>query len=464
MSAYVVDVLGRIAMKGHAFRCLFENNGPFTASKMGLLALLGLIFAAALACPATSQTDQQTTSVVTLYQNVQDSVVVITDLQPQSGFSGATYGLVQGSGFVYNFNGRMVIITNYHVVYSGINFSVTFRNGNGYAATVLGADPYADLAVVSTNAPASEYKPLQIESSSSLNVGDFVAAVGSPFGLSGSITTGIVSQMGRTITETTAGNYPIANVIQTDAPINPGNSGGPLFNSNGQVVGINTATVSGSTGVGFAIPSDTILREISSLVNTGTYTQHSYLGIGSADMTYDIASQTRASVTYGVLLQQVVSGGPAANAGLKAGNTQATIDGTTVVVGGDIIVAMNGTRIVNSDALSTYLESKTLPGQTITVTIMRNGQSIDVNVVLGTRPPPTGFVAPSASPVVPEFSAPETVATLAAIATICVVWIRKRQLAFFNQKTGKETDRNADSLEQFMPDVKVENCKIRDFA
>ncbi|MCW4017737.1 MAG: trypsin-like peptidase domain-containing protein [Candidatus Bathyarchaeota archaeon] len=135
--------------------------------------------------------------------------------------------------------------------------------------------------------------------------------------MSGSITTGIVSQLGRTITETTTGNYPISNVIQTDASINPGNSGGPLLNSEGQVVGINTTGISGSQGVGFAMPSDTILREIADLINTGTYTQHSYLGITSVDMTYDLATRLDLDVTDGVLLQQVTSGGPADDAGLR---------------------------------------------------------------------------------------------------------------------------------------------------
>jgi S1-C subfamily serine protease len=345
------------------------------------------------------QVSSQPTSVSQIYQNVQDSVVVITNVQPTATLFGQAYSLVQGSGFVYDYNGTMVIITNYHVIYQGANISVTFQNGNGYGATVLGSDPYADLAVLSVNAPADEYSPIEIASSSSLSVGDFVAALGSPFGLSGSITAGIVSQLGRTITETTAGNYPIANVIQTDAPINPGNSGGPLLNGDGQVVGINTAGVSGSTGVGFAIPSGTILREIDDLISTGTYTQHPYLGISGVDVNYDLANQTGLSVTYGVLLQQVISGGPADQAGLKAGTTQAVIDGANVIVGGDVIVAINGSRIINSDGMSAYLEENTLPNQTITVTVLRNGQTTDVPVVLGTRPPPVGATSPLPSPL-----------------------------------------------------------------
>jgi S1-C subfamily serine protease len=368
-------------------------------------------------------------SVSQLYQNVQDSVVVITDTQPQT--SGATQTMfVQGSGFVYNFNGRMVIITNYHVIAQGTGISVTFRNGNGYAANVIGADPYADLAVLTSTAPSTEYKPLQIVSSSSLSVGDFVAAFGSPFGLSGSITTGIVSQIGRTITETTAGNYPIANVIQTDAPINPGNSGGPLLNSDGSVVGINTAGVTGSTGVGFAIPSDTILREINSLVTTGTYTQHSYLGITSVDMSYDIANHTGVSVTYGVLVQAVTSGGPAATAGIKAGTSTATIDGSTLTVGGDIITALNGTRIINGDQLSSYLEQNASPGQTLSVTVLRNGQTVNVPVVLGTRPAPSGFSAPTplTSATIPEAPTFTAIAVLLFAGCTITLFVAKRRV------------------------------------
>ena len=330
---------------------------------------------------ANSQVSPTNVSLSQLYMDVKDSVVVIMDSQSGSP--------VEGSGFIYNLSGRMVVVTNYHVVASGTNISVTFGDGNGYTATVLGFDAYADLAVLSVDAPASELHPLQVVSSSSLTVGNFVAALGTPFGLAGSMTTGIVSALGRTITETSAGNYPIADVIQISAPINPGNSGGPLLNDQDQVVGINTAGIQNTQqggaaqGVGFAIPSDTILREISSLVNNGSYTLHSYMGIGVVDMTFDIAAQEKLNVTYGVLLQQITSGGPADKAGIKAGATQALIDGNTIIVGGDIIAAINGTRIINEDGLSTYLEENTLPNQTINLTIVRNGQTINVPLVLG---------------------------------------------------------------------------------
>ena len=194
--------------------------------------------------------------------------------------------------------------------------------------------------------------------------------------------------MGRTITDETS-SYPIANVIQTSTPINPGNSGGPLLNYEGQVVGITTAIVSDSQGLGFAIPSSAILREIESLITDGTYTQHPWLGASGTDMTYEIAKTMNINVTYGWLIAQVTSGGPADDAGLQGGTKQVTVNGQSVVIGGDIIIALSGTRITGTDDLSTFLEEHTLPDQTINVTIIRNGQEMTLQLKVGTRPPPT---------------------------------------------------------------------------
>ena len=328
-------------------------------------------------------------SLAPLYAQVKDSVVVIRGLTVQYDvFRRAYYSQVQGSGFVYNFTGQMVVITNYHVVQDMLNITVTFIDGNSYEAAVLGSDPYSDLAVLSTNASQTEYKPLEIVSSSTLEVGDAVIAVGGPYGLAGSMTSGIVSALGRTITDETS-SYPIANVIQTSTPINPGNSGGPLLNYQGQVVGITTAIVSDSQGVGFAIPASAILREIESLVTEGTYNQHPWLGASGTDMTYELAQTMNVNVTYGWLIAQVASGGPADEAGLQGGTQQATVAGQTVTIGGDIIIAFSGTRITGTDDLSTYLEERTLPGQTIDVTIIRAGQTMTLQLKVGTRPPPT---------------------------------------------------------------------------
>jgi S1-C subfamily serine protease len=301
-------------------------------------------------------------------------------------FHRSYYSQIQGSGFVYGYAGEMVIITNYHVIEDVINITVTFINGNGYPATVLGSDPYADLAVLSATAPESEFSPLEMVSSSTLNVGDPLIAIGNPYELAGSMTTGIVSALGRTITEDLSGGYPIADVIQTSTPINSGNSGGPLINYQGQIVGITTAIVSNSQGLGFAIPSSTVLKEMGSLIANGSYDQHSTIGASGTDMTYEIAQKIKTDVTYGWLITQVTGGGPADQAGLKGGTQQVVIGGQNIVIGGDVIIEIDGTRIRNMDDMSSYLEANTLPGQIIDVTIVRNSEVLTLSLTLGNRP------------------------------------------------------------------------------
>lgn len=296
-------------------------------------------------------------------------------------FRRAYYTQVQGSGFVCNYTGKMIVITNYHVVQNAINITITFSNGNGYATTIIGSDPYEDLAVLSADASQNEWKPLQIESSSSLEVGDPVIAVGNPYGLAGSMTIGIVSALGRTITEDLTGRYPIASIIQTSAPINPGNSGGPLLNYQGQVVGITTAIMSDSQGLGFAVPSNTILREIESLVTKGSYEQHPWLGATGTDMRFEIAKSIGVNVSYGWLVATAPS-----ETGLRGGTGQARIAGSLVTIGGDIIIAIDGARIKNFDDLSTYLEEQTQPGQTVQLTILRNNVAMSLQVKLLKRP------------------------------------------------------------------------------
>jgi S1-C subfamily serine protease len=176
-------------------------------------------------------------------------------------------------------------------------------------------------------------------------------------------------------------------VIQFSAPINPGNSGGPLLNANGQVVGITTASVTSSQGLGFAIPSDAIIQELPSLVTNGTYKLHSYLGIGTVDMNYQLSQATGANVTYGALVEHVVSGGPAATAGLEAGTQTSTVNGQQYLIGGDIIISINGTRIITTDALSSYLAAHTVAGQTVSLGIIRSGDKyMTLKVTLGERP------------------------------------------------------------------------------
>lgn len=307
---------------------------------------------------------QNETSLADIYANVLDSVVLVQGDTSSGG--------VQGSGFVYNFADRTVVLTNYHVVQGTTGLSVTFSDGHGYSATVLGTDPYSDLAVLSVNAPLSEFKPVTIVSSAPLRVGEPVIAIGNPYGLVGSLTTGVVSATGRTITEDTAGGYAIANIIQTSTPINPGNSGGPLLNSVGNVVGITAAIVSDSQGLGFAIPSNTILREIDALITTGSYHGHSYLGVTGTDMSYSSAQEIGTNATYGWRIASIASGGPS--------------DGKLAV--DDIIIAMNQHTIKSNDDLASYLEENTLPGDNLALTVIRGNSQIPVTVTLGTRPTP----------------------------------------------------------------------------
>jgi S1-C subfamily serine protease len=326
------------------------------------------------------------------YEQVKSSVVVVKGLLPAYDFFGRIYGYseVQGSGFVYNSTGQCVVITNYHVVQNAINITLTFTDGDAYVAKVIGSDPYVDLAVLSANASQDQYGALTITSSLALRVGDPVIAVGNPLGYTGSMTSGIVSALGRTVSVDWS-SYPIADCIQTSAPINPGNSGGPLLNYRGEVVGITsyTATYEGvaAQGLGLAIPSSTILREIGSLITNGSYNNHPSLGVSGIDMTFGIAQAMKVNVTYGYLIAQATVGGAAEQAGLRGGSTQAQVEGTTVTVGGDIIIAINDARITNIDDLSTYLEEYTLPSQTINVTIVRNNQTLTLPVKLEARPP-----------------------------------------------------------------------------
>jgi S1-C subfamily serine protease len=351
---------------------------------------------AALSSSSNSSTAGQTSQPAAIYAMANASVVTVQGsvLQTVNTFFGpqSTVSVLLGSGFATVYQSSDYVITNFHVVNGVSNLTVTFGDGNAYQAKVVGTDPYSDLAVVTVAAPPSEFKPLMIvQSTPGVTVGQIVYAIGNPFGLSGSLTTGIVSQLGRTIQEATAGSFSISGVIQFSAPINPGNSGGPLLNSNANVIGITTATVSSSQGIGFAIPSSTIIRELPSLVSSGSYNQHAYLGIGGTDMTLQLAQAMKLNVTYGVLIESVTSGGPASKAGLRVGTQASDIEGTRYLLGGDVIVSINGAKIVNQDALAAYLEQNTVAGQTVHLGVYRSGSLMTVDAVLGSRPaPPSG--------------------------------------------------------------------------
>jgi len=342
-----------------------------------------------LASETEPSSNSSTLSAGSLYARYSVSVVTIQsyELTTQNTFFGQLSSIesIQGSGFVVDYQNSSYVVTNNHVVSGTSNITVTFSDGNSYPASVKGTDQYRDLAVLTVSAPASEFHALNVlASTSAVIVGETVFAIGSPFGLSGSMTAGLVSQVGRTITESTNTQITIPDVIQFSAAINPGNSGGPLLDSNGNVVGITTATASNSEGLGFAIPAGTLSRELPSLVSKGDYTLHPDLGLGSTtDMTYQLAGATGSNVTYGVLVESVVSGGPADRAGIQGGTKTVTVEGQSYLVGGDIILSINGVKIVDSDGLASYLEENTTAGQTVQLGIIRSGVYTSASVVLG---------------------------------------------------------------------------------
>ncbi len=323
--------------------------------------------------PPTGLTAQQ------IYNQTANSVVLVK-VQVSNGTD-------EGSGFVYDTSGR--IVTNNHVIANALSggITVTFLNGTTVSATLLGTDPYSDVAVIQVSAPAALLKPLKVGVSSALVVGDPVYALGNPFELTDTMTQGIISAVGRELDEGIG--YVIVDVLQTDAAVNPGNSGGPLFNSMGEVVGINTAgATSTSSGVNFAVPSDTITREIPSLIATGSYT-HAYLGISGYDVTPGVVSaMSLPKGTYGTLVVSVVSGGPSDKAGLKGGTRTVTVDGAPLTIGGDVITGVDGHPVKFFYNLMVYIERNKRPGDTITLSILRNNAPMNVVVTLGTRPPP----------------------------------------------------------------------------
>jgi S1-C subfamily serine protease len=267
--------------------------------------------------------------------------------------------------------------------------SIQVKLGNretSYDAEVVGRDPATDLALLKVDAPSSELHPLPLGDSSTVRVGDPVVAIGNPFGLDQTVTTGIVSALQRQIEA--QNGFAISNVIQTDASINPGNSGGPLINSSGQVIGITsqieTGGSGGSVGIGFAIPSNTARQVVSQLLDDGEV-EHAYLGISGATIDPSIADGLNLPVDSGVLVQEAVQGGPADEAGIRGGSTAATIGGANLELGGDIITRIDGRRITSMDQIISIVNSAS-PGDTLDVTVRRGGDTRTFTVTLADRP------------------------------------------------------------------------------
>lgn len=356
----------------------------------------------------------------TIFKQVENSVVQITSKIPFSGTAIPSNPRSQnstalGSGFVYDKQGR--IITNNHVVGDAKIVDVTFVDGNRYTAKVIGTDIYSDIAVIqiqNITQPQQQSllsKPLVIGNSSKLEVGDQVIAIGNPFGLTDTLTTGIVSGIGRLLPSEGAAGFSIPNAIQTDAPINPGNSGGPLLNIQGQVVGINTAIFSGTgqgfSGIGFAVPSNAITKIVPTLIQKGTY-PHPYLGVKLATLTSDIlqnvtglpssAAVATTSNLKGAYVDTITKNGPADKAGIHGSTT----DQYSKKHIGDIITAVDRHPIDRSDDLISYIDQHKSVGDNVILTVYRNGHTLDLKTILTARPSPLPFMptqsAPSPSP------------------------------------------------------------------
>jgi len=335
----------------------------------------------------------------TLFNDVDQSVVQISEN------SASSLGSRQGSGFVYDELGH--IVTNYHVVGNPQEtnlyeraFHITFLDGTTYLGRVIGADLYSELAVMTVeNITRKNLVPLPLGNSSQLRIGQPVVAVGNPFGLSGSMTEGIVSGLGRILPssvpqgdlllrqEDTA-SFLIPNIIQTDAVINPGNSGGPLLTTGGEVIGMNTAILSNTgvyAGVGSAIPSDIIKKVVPELISTGTY-RHPYIGIAGVDMSPEIADEMGLNGSRGFLVTEVTSGSPAERSGIRGGGALTDINGRQIELGGDVIVEVDNVTVRKIEDLLSYLQSERSIGETVILNVIRDGRNQEIGMTLAARP------------------------------------------------------------------------------
>jgi 2-alkenal reductase len=349
-----------------------------------------------------------------IYQQVGPSVVNIQVVEqgaaPASGntlpglpfrFGGPASPAPQqalGSGFVWDTQGH--IVTNYHVVDSSTRISVTFADGTTAEAKVVGKDPNSDLAVIQVDVASDQLHPVQLGDSTQVKVGQLAIAIGNPFGLSGTMTEGIVSGLSRSLPVESGGSrsgtgasYSIPEMIQTDAAMNPGNSGGVLVNDQGQVIGVTTAiqsTTNANSGVGLVIPAAIVQRVVPSLIQTGRY-DHSWIGISGTSLTYDLAlAMNLGPQQRGALVNSVSSNSPASKAGLRGSTRTASINGVDIPVGGDIITAVDGHPLSSFEDLQAYVFLNTQPGQTVTLSLLRDGRSQTTQLTLGVLPQSQG--------------------------------------------------------------------------
>ena len=350
--------------------------------------------------PPQSVVDEQSL-LVALYKQVNPAVVNITVYIPQQG---EELPLGQGSGFVYDQSGN--IATNAHVVHGADQIEVGFWDGTIEPAKLVGEDLNSDLAVVKVEKLPTGSQPLPLGNLDNVQVGQTVVAIGNPFGLEGTLTRGIVSAIGRTIPALTP--FSIPQAIQTDAPINPGNSGGPLLNLNGEVIGINAQIETSNngqanSGVGFAIPVSIIQRVLPELVKNGKY-DWAWLGVRGTNLTPTIAAAMQLPIDKGAYITDIIADGPASKTELRGSNDNQMQNGRLVSVGGDVVTAINGSPINSFDDLLIYVALQTTPGQDITLTVLRNGKSIEIPLKLEARP--ANMQTEITIPVIPTLPSP----------------------------------------------------------
>ena len=315
--------------------------------------------------------------VTSLYERVSPAVVCIT--------APDRFGECIGSGFVIDLEGH--IVTNDHVAQAAEKLLVTLADEHTVSANLVGSDPGTDLAVLQIDVPAAELTTAELGSSTSLQVGQRAIAIGNPFGLERTITTGVISSLGRTLRRDDS-EFQIAEVIQTDAAINPGNSGGPLLDSQGKVIGVNSAIVSESgtnSGVGFAIPVDIVRRVVPELIAEGQY-RHPWIGVTGRSISPEMVEAADLPVDTGVLVFEVEPGSPAEAAGLRGGDQQIMVSGIPMRAGGDIVIAIDDVEVKRFDDVVNYLASHTSVGDSITLTVIRAGSELDLSLTLEERP------------------------------------------------------------------------------
>lgn len=369
-----------------------------------LVAILSNLYHVTAQVQEQEEQQQQPLSLNDIFNKVEKSVVQITRsvlppaniLTPEIQENTTSLG----SGFVYDNSGH--IVTNYHVIANASIVDVTFIDGNRYTANVSGIDPSNDLAVLKIieNFSGDELlaqPPLVLGNSSQLKVGDPVVAIGNPFGLEGSMTTGIVSQIGRLLPEEQQGGYSIPDTIQTDALINPGNSGGPLLNMNAEIIGVNTAGIFPG-GIGFAISSNSVSKIVPVLIEKGNYT-HPWLGMSAGTLTSDIAKREGLDRSInGIIVDSIVKNGPADQAGINGSTTNQYGER----LGGDVITAADGNPVVRMEDLISYLEIQKSPGENMTLGVFRNGEITDKQITIGHRPFATSPYLPTTPPQQPS--------------------------------------------------------------